>query len=188
MSHPKEQTEDELAPTQTENYRVGQTKTVAELAELDKEDESLQRWKQSLGIGSTAGSSVPKAVILKSLFLSSPTKSSPISLDLSKGPMTIKEGVEYSVGITFTVQGEIVSGLKFIQVVKRAGVTVDRSEEMIGSYGPQEAPYTKVFPSEESPSGMLARAGTNNVRSRIVDDDGHVWLDFEWAFKLAKDW
>ena len=48
--------------------------------------------------------------------------------------MTIKEGAEYSVGITFlwvndlvlyddiSVEGEIVSGLKFLQVVKRAGV------------------------------------------------------------------
>lgn len=37
--------------------------------------------------------------------------------------VTIKEGVEYSVGIKFRVKSEIVSGLKYLQVVKRAGVT-----------------------------------------------------------------
>ena len=46
---------------------------------------------------------------------------------------------------------------------------------MLGSYGPQERPYTKNFDSEESPSGMLARSGSYNVRSRVVDDDGEVY-------------
>lgn len=38
-------------------------------------------------------------------------------------PVSIKEGAEYSVGIKFVVKNEIVSGLKYLQVVKRAGVT-----------------------------------------------------------------
>lgn len=79
---------------------------------------------------------------------------------------------------------------------------------MLGSYGPHpkgEA-YIKDFDAEESPSGMLARSGTYTVRSRVVDDDGEVyagkfghhiiytqWLisfgiDWEWSFKLAKEW
>jgi len=37
------------------------------------------------------------------------------------------------------------------------------------------------FASEESPSGMLARSGSYVVRSRVIDDDAHVWLDFEWG-------
>ena len=49
--------------------------------------------------------------MLKTLFLTSPTLSSSISIDLTQAPgelaklkkdlLTIKEGVEYSVGITF---------------------------------------------------------------------------------------
>lgn len=46
---------------------------------------------------------------------------------------------------------------------------------------------------------MLARSGSYVVRSRVVDDDQHVWLDFEWGewagravltegFKLGKEW
>lgn len=48
---------------------------------------------------------------------------------------------------------------------------------MLGSYAPHpkgEA-YTTNFPEEESPSGMLARSGTYNVKSRVVDDDGEVY-------------
>jgi Rho GDP-dissociation inhibitor len=37
------------------------------------------------------------------------------------------------------------------------------------------------FASEESPSGMLARSGGYVVKSRIIDDDKKVWLDFEWG-------
>ncbi|WVF67431.1 hypothetical protein IAT40_002187 [Kwoniella sp. CBS 6097] len=198
MSHPKEQTEDELAPTETEGYKVGQSKTVAELAALDQEDESLQRWKASLGLGTAGGGGGSKKVVLKTLFLQSPTLPKQITIDLTQGPaelaklkkepLTIKEGVEYSVGITFTVENEIVSGLKYLQVVKRTGITVDKTEAMLGSYGPQEAAYTKVFASEESPSGMIARSGSYVVRSRVIDDDKHVWLDFEWGFKLGKEW
>ncbi|WVQ90506.1 hypothetical protein IAS59_004286 [Cryptococcus gattii] len=158
----------------------GQSKTVAELAALDQEDESLQRWKQSLGIGAGAPGGGEKRVVLKSLFLSPKM--------LLQSSKRIQEGVEYSVGITFVIENEIVSGLKYLQVVKRSGLTVDKTEAMLGSYGPQQEPYTKVFASEESPSGMLARSGTYVVRSRVMDDDNTIWLDFEWGFKLGKEW
>lgn len=46
------------------------------------------------------------------------------------------------------------------------GLAVDKLEEMIGSYGPRAEPYEKRFAQEEAPSGMLARGGTNVVRSR----------------------
>ncbi|AAW44709.2 Rho GDP-dissociation inhibitor 1, putative [Cryptococcus deneoformans JEC21] len=193
-----QQPEDELAPTRTEGYKLGHSKTVAELAALDQDDESLQRWKQSLGIAAGASAGGEKRVVLKSLFLSSPTLPSEITIDLTqskdalaklkKDPVTIKEGVEYSVGITFMIENEIVSGLKYLQVVKRSGITVDKTEAMLGSYGPQPEPFTKVFASEESPSGMLARSGTYVVRSRVIDDDNTIWLDFEWGFKLGKEW
>ena len=46
---------------------------------------------------------------------------------------------------------------------------------MLGSYAPAPTPYTKNFEPEESPSGMLARSGSYNVRSRVVDDDGEIY-------------
>ncbi|KAH8080515.1 putative Rho GDP-dissociation inhibitor 1 [Filobasidium floriforme] len=200
--------DDELVPSTTEGYKVGQSKTVAELADLDKEDESLQRWKASLGLAGAQGgpaegkaslSNPSKQVVPQTLFLESPTLKKPLVLDLTQGatalatrfkknPLVIKEGVDYSVGITFSVEGQIVSGLKYLQVVKRAGLSLDKMEAMIGSYGPARDPYQKIFAAEESPSGMLARSGSYDVRSRIIDDDNKTWLDFEWSFKIAKEW
>jgi RHO protein GDP dissociation inhibitor len=54
---------------------------------------------------------------------------------------------------------------------------VDKLEQMLGSYAPHKdgEPYTKNFDPEDSPSGMLARSGTYNVRSRVIDDDGEIY-------------
>lgn len=59
--------------------------------------------------------------------------------------------------LPYRIQHEVVSGLKYLQVVKRKGIRVDKTEEMIGSYGPNVEPYEKKFQLEEAPSGMLAR-------------------------------
>ncbi|POW14607.1 hypothetical protein PSTT_02789 [Puccinia striiformis] len=132
-----------------------------------------------------------------SLSLHSPDLTTPIVMDLTnpelllkykKEPITIKEGAEYSVEISFKVEGGVISGVKYLQVVKRAGVKLDKLESMIGSYGPSTDLHVKRFVSEEAPSGMLARSGTYTARSRVIDDDGTVWTDFEWSFKIGKEW
>ncbi|KAI6105704.1 immunoglobulin E-set [Pisolithus sp. B1] len=195
--------QDDLKPTFTPGYKPGAAKTAAEYAQLDAEDESLARWKASLGItpGATGGdTSGPKVTVL-TLELDSPTLPPGKKLvfdladsvrlaDLKKNPVIIKEGVEYNVRITFKVNHSIISGVRYIQVVKRAGVRVEKLEQMLGSYGPSPdgKPYAKNFDPEESPSGLLARSGSYNVRSRVVDDDGEVYADWDWSFKLAKEW
>lgn len=48
---------------------------------------------------------------------------------------------------------------------------------MLGSYGPSPdgKPYERPnFHTEESPSGLIARQGTYNVRSKFIDDDGEI--------------
>ncbi|KAJ3488737.1 hypothetical protein NLI96_g2611 [Meripilus lineatus] len=193
----QKQEEDEFAISNTPGYKLGAKKTVDELANLDAEDESLARWKASLGIvpgAAAADSSGPKVTVL-TLELRSPTlpPGKRLAMDVqnasvAKDPFVIKEGVEYNVRITFKVNHSIISGVRYVQVVKRAGIRVDKLEQMLGSYGPQPNPYTKDFDPEESPSGMLARSGSYSVRSRVVDDDGEVYADWEWSFKLAKEW
>ncbi|WWD02318.1 hypothetical protein V865_000357 [Kwoniella europaea PYCC6329] len=173
MSHPQEATEDDLAPTETQGYKVGQSKTVAELAALDQEDESLQRWKASLGLAASGGAGGNKKVVLNTLFLSSPTLSKDISIDLTQPAADLAK----------LKKEPWCRILRWYYFYRR-----ERNQAMLGSYGPQPAPYTKVFASEESPSGMLARSGTYSVRSRVTDDDNDIWLDFEWSFKLAKEW
>ncbi|QRV76439.1 Rho GDP-dissociation inhibitor [Ceratobasidium sp. AG-Ba] len=197
MSAPQDDHEDDLAPTTTAGYKVGQKKTVDEYAQLDANDESLNRWKASLGIG--AGGSGGSKVVLQQLVLTSPTlpPGKEVSLDLTdqqaiaatkKTPIVIKEGVEYNVGLKFKIDNEVVSGLRYIHVVKRAGIKVDKLEQMIGSYGPKPETQSVTFITEESPSGMIARSGTYEVASRVYDDDKRTHADFVWYFKLAKEW
>jgi len=193
---------DDLKPTTTPGYKPGAAKSADEYAKLDAEDESLARWKASLGIvpGFEASASGPKVTVL-TLELASPTlppgkhiafdlKDTARLADTKKHPIMIKEGVEYNVRITFKVNHSIISGVRYIQLVKRAGIKVDKLEQMLGSYGPSPTgePYVKNFDPEESPSGMVARSGTYNVRSRVVDDDGEVYAEWEWSFKLGKEW
>ncbi|THV08703.1 E set domain-containing protein [Dendrothele bispora CBS 962.96] len=202
MSSHEEDHED-LKPTNTPGYKPTAAKTAEEYANLDANDESLARWKASLGItaGAPSGDTTGPKLSILNLELTSPTlpAGKTISLDVNnkeqladtkKNPVTIKEGVEYSVRIVFKVNHSIISGVRYIQVVKRAGVKVDKLEQMLGSYGPSPdgKPYTKDFDPEESPSGMLARSGSYAVKSRVVDDDGNIYADFEWHFKLAKEW
>jgi len=195
--------QDDLAPSATPGYQLSAPKTAEELAQLDAEDESLKRWKASLGIvpGETgATASGPKLTVL-TLELDSPTlppgkkiifqlSDTAKLADTKHHPIAIKEGVEYNVRITFKVNHSIISGVRYVQLVKRAGLKVDKMEQMLGSYGPNPSgdPYTKNFEPDESPSGMIARSGSYNVRSRVVDDDGEVYADWEWCFKLTKEW
>ncbi|KAJ1934234.1 rho GDP dissociation inhibitor [Linderina macrospora] len=106
---------------------------------------------------------------------------------LSKRTIVIKEGISYSLTIRFKIQHDVVAGLKFLQGVKRKGIPVDRSEEMLGSYGPNSAPYEKQFQAEETPSGMLAR-GKYAVKSKFIDDDKTVHLEWDWTMEIKKSW
>ncbi|KIO23212.1 hypothetical protein M407DRAFT_244850 [Tulasnella calospora MUT 4182] len=191
----------DLQPTFAEGFKLGAEKSVDEYAELDKNDESLNRWKASLGIGApgAAAASGPKVTVL-SLSLKSSTLPADKVMDLSnpavvetykKNPFNIKEKVEYNVVIKFRVNHGIVSGLRYMHAVKAAKMTVDTVEEMIGSYGPKPdgSAHEVTLPTDESPGGMVARAaGTYTVTSKIVDDDRQEYAKFQWSFKLTKDW
>ncbi|KAJ3992269.1 immunoglobulin E-set [Lentinula boryana] len=194
---------EDLRPSNTPGYKPSAAKTAEEYAKLDAEDESLARWKASLGLtaASSGNASGPKVTVLTLELVSSTLPAGKtISIDLSdpakvaaetkKNPVVIKEGIEYNVRIKFRVNHSIISGVRYIQVVKRAGVKVDKMEQMLGSYGPStnSDPYVKNFDPEESPSGMIARSGTYTVKSRVVDDDGEIYADWEWQFKLGKEW
>ncbi|KAI9028580.1 immunoglobulin E-set [Hyaloraphidium curvatum] len=191
--------EDELKPSDA-GYQITAKKSVQEYANLDAEDESLRKWKESLGIKGDAAPAGPKddprKVVVLSLALEVPGRqdvvmdvSSPAAiakLQASK-PIVIKEGATYQLKLRFKIQHEIVTGLKYLHVVKRLGVAVDKAEEMVGSYGPQEAAYEKKFPAEEAPSGMMAR-GTYDVRSAFIDDDKVRHLEWAWKMEIKKDW
>lgn len=58
---------------------------------------------------------------------------------------------------------------------------------MFGSFAPREEVYSYTSPPEEAPSNFLHR-GKYNVSSAIVDDDGHIYLKWNWILEIAKDW
>jgi len=55
----------------------------------------------------------------------------PSGLDVLRNPITIKEGAEYRVRVRFRVQHDVISGLKYLQVVKRKGIRVDKMDVMM---------------------------------------------------------
>jgi Rho GDP-dissociation inhibitor len=168
---------------------------------LDSNDESLRKWKESLGISggpTISDPNDPRKVIIQALALEVQGRPDAV-LDLAdpaaiekmkEKPFTIKEGTTFRMRAKFKVQHEVLSGLKYVQAVKRKGIRVSKDEEMLGSYGPntEATPYyEKRFHPDEAPSGMLAR-GHYDAVSQFIDDDKNIHLKFEWSFDIKKDW
>lgn len=108
----------------------------------DENDESLQRYKASLGLGGgkdLSDPNDPRVCIIKALTMESPGRD-PVVIDLTapgsletlkKKTFRIKEGATFTMTAQFKVQHEILSGLHYVQAVKRKGIRVSKSDEMI---------------------------------------------------------
>jgi len=179
-------------------YKPPPEKTIEEILETDKEDESLQKYKEKLLGEAKVGTVIvepddPRKVIVKKLALCVAERPD-LELDLTgnisqlkKQVFTIKEGVSYRIRIDFIVQREIVHGLKYIQKTYRMGMPVDKMTHMVGSYPPKVEMQSYTTPAEDAPSGMMAR-GSYTVQSLFTDDDKHEHLKWEWSFEIKKDW
>ncbi|KAI1367305.1 rho GDP dissociation inhibitor [Xylaria arbuscula] len=194
--------ENDHLPEETKGYKLSQPKqSLAEYDKMDENDESLQRYKKSLGLGGgkdISDPNDPRVCIIQSLTMESAGRP-PVTIDLSQpgsentlkdNPFKIKEGAKFTMVASFRVQHEILSGLHYVQTVKRKGIRVSKDSEMLGSYAPNtdnQPVYTKRFQEEEAPSGMIAR-GHYNAVSTFVDDDKKTHLQFEWSFDISKDW
>lgn len=197
--------EDDLVPEQVSGYTVGEKKTIAEYTKLDAEDESLAKWKASLGLTDDAAPYPVKAgdkrkvvIVEMSLVFPDQPQLEPIIINLEDADgntisgkeikFSIKEKSIYQFQIKFRVQGEIITGLKYLHLVKKSHIRVDKVEEPLGSYAPntKDKPYyEKVFAEVEAPSGMLAR-GSYSAITKFIDDDLTVHLSFPWSFTITK--
>lgn len=180
---------------ETVNYKPPAQKSVKEIHDLDKDDESLRKYKEALlGSGITeADPSVPNVQVTR-MSLVCESSPNPLTLDLQgdletfkKQAFVLKEGVEYRIKISFKVNREIVSGLKYVQQTYRKGMKLDKTDYMVGSYGPRPAEYDFLTAMEEAPKGVMAR-GNYVIKSKFTDDDKHDHLSWEWNLNIKKDW
>nr|CAD2189201.1 unnamed protein product [Meloidogyne enterolobii] len=177
----------------TASYLIPARKSVVELLEADKEDESLRKYKETL-LPAEDGPIVvdpsnPNNVIVKriSLVVDGEVKHSmdlPASTDFT---FSVKEGCAYKIRFEFHVQREIVSGLKYLHKVTRLGIAVTKECYMLGSFAPRHEIYCCDTPLEEAPSGLISR-GKYRVRSLISDDDKNRWLEWSWNIDIDKNW
>jgi Rho GDP-dissociation inhibitor len=201
MSSSKDDDKD-LLPDQTEGFKVGAKKTMDEIEKMDADDEAMQRYKRSLGVGGEgkdlSDPNDPRHCIILSLSMETEGRD-PVTIDLATPeavkalkdkPFRIKEGSKFNMVAKFKVQHEVLSGLHYVQIVKRKGIRVSKDQEMIGSFPINtdlKPVHSKRFADEDAPSGMMAR-GHYTALSTFVDDDKTRHLEFEWSFDIAKDW
>ncbi|NP_001004847.1 rho GDP-dissociation inhibitor 1 [Xenopus tropicalis] len=177
------------------DYKPPAQKSIKEIQELDEDDESLRKYKEAL-LGPVPASTDPGApnVMVTKLTLLCDCAPLPLELDLTgdlekfkKQSFTLKEGVEYRIKISFKVNKEIVSGLKYQQQTYRKGVRLDQTSYMVGSYGPRVDEYEFLTPIEEAPKGMLAR-GCYSIKCLFTDDDKSKHLSWEWNLHIKNEW
>lgn len=192
----------DLQPESIPGFKVGEKRTIQEYTKLDENDESLKKWKQSLGLNT--GELLPvipgdkRKVVIISMTLQIKGEN-PVVINLEnekdyaslkdkKISFKIKEKSLYKLIIKFKVQYEIITGLKYLQGVKKAGITVDKAQEPMGSFAPNTVTkpfYEKEFEEVEAPSGFLAR-GSYSAVSKFVDDDKTEHLLLPWSFQITK--
>ncbi|XP_072998343.1 rho GDP-dissociation inhibitor 1-like [Typha latifolia] len=163
--------------------------------EMDKDDESLRRWKEQL-LGSVDLSNVgedpdPEVQILD-LTILTPERPNlvlpiPFKRDTKGYAFGLKDGSRYRLKFSFVVSNNIVSGLRYTNTVWKTGVRVENTKVMLGTFSPQKEPYTYELEEETTPSGLFAR-GSYSARTKFVDDDGKCYLDMSYYFEIRKDW
>ncbi|KAG8545305.1 hypothetical protein GDO81_021098 [Engystomops pustulosus] len=187
--------EDDLVDETDLNYKAPEKKSLQEIQELDKDDESLIKYKQAL-LGKPPAAVDPNApnVQVTQMSLMCDEAPGPITMDLTgnvallkEQTFVLKEGVTYRVKITFKVNKDIVSGLRYVQNTVRKGIPVDKETHMVGSYGPRAEAYEFLTPPEEAPKGMMVR-GQYHIKSWFTDDDKSNHLRWEWNLVIKKEW
>lgn len=194
--------EDDLVHENAEGYNVTEKKTIQEYTQLDAHDESLAKWKASLGLAADSKPFPVKAgdkrtVVIVDMRLEFPDdpKMEPIHFCTEDDngvtineKIVVKEKANTEMVIKFRVQHEIITGLRYFHSVKKTGIRVDKVEEPLGSYAPNtvDTPfYEKRFEAVEMPLGMLGRGNYTGL-AKFVDDDKTVHLTFTWNFSVVK--
>ncbi|KAH6778190.1 hypothetical protein C2S52_006284 [Perilla frutescens var. hirtella] len=100
---------------------------------------------------------------------------------------TLKEGTDYRLKFSFIVSNNVVSGLKYVNTLWKAGIRVDRTTVILGSYSPQEKAYEIELVEETLPCGLLVR-GCYSARTKVTDTEGKCYMDTNYCFNIQKNW
>ncbi|XP_011851021.1 PREDICTED: rho GDP-dissociation inhibitor 1 isoform X1 [Mandrillus leucophaeus] len=158
------------------NYKPPAQKSIQEIQELDKDDESLRKYKEAL-LGRVAVSADPNVpnVVVTGLTLVCSSAPGPLELDLTgdlesfkKQSFVLKEGVEYRIKISFRVNREIVSGMKYIQHTYRKGVKIDKTDYMTTTR-PTTCPGSGISPSRRTGRTEPSQRQAGQTDGRTTD-------------------
>lgn len=181
-----------------ENYNPGQKIGLKMQLELDKDDESLRRWKERLLGNATIPGEAHKSeaeVEFQTLRIlvdgrqdiELPIRKTGAKVDEALAHFVLKEKAKYRLQFEFTVKNELAVGLLYSNRVWRLGRQVDKARVMLGVYAPQEEPYKFVTEEDTTPHGMMAR-GHYTAKTLFSDDDGKVYLEYNYKFDIRKEW
>jgi len=167
--------------------------SLKEQIELDKDDDSLRRWKEKLlgCLESDLNGQMEPEVKFHSVGIISDEFgeiTTPLPVDENQrghALFTLREGSHYRLKLTFSVQHNIVSGLRYSNTVWKGGLQVDQSKGMLGTFAPQRESYVYTLDEETTPSGALAR-GTYMARLKFEDDDNRCYLELKYSFEIKK--
>jgi len=183
----------EAPEEEDDGYKVAQRVSVAEIMNKDKDDESLQKYKQAL-LGDVKDITIDandKRQVFFDKFILLVEGQKPLELDpskLSKDELafSLVEGTKYSLKVVFRVQRDVVFGLKKQDIITRKGIKVDKSLEMMGAFKPSAKEIHEYkFPEQTTPSGMMTR-GKYVAKTTFLDDDNNKHLAFEYGFQIVK--
>lgn len=182
-------------------YVAPEKKQIDEYVKLDYHDESLRKWKESLGLTTGATRTIGDPNDKRNLVLLSITSyiegEEPIVVDFTDeeqltnmqyNPIKIKQKATYYLKIRFRVQHEIITGLHYYQVNKRRGITLNKIREVCGAYAPNtpDRPFYEFsLPKRIVPGGFLLR-GTYKAQTFLKDDDNVIHIAFPWLFEIAR--
>uniref|UniRef100_A0A8C6KI47 Rho GDP dissociation inhibitor (GDI) gamma n=1 Tax=Nothobranchius furzeri TaxID=105023 RepID=A0A8C6KI47_NOTFU len=174
------------------NYNPPAQKSLQEIQEMDKDDESLVKYKQTL-LGPEAKNtdlSGPNVRVTR-LALLCDDAPEPITMDLTgtaleEKSFTLQEGVKYRLKVYFKV-----GWIKSIFLYHLFCILPLPPESsmvcMMGSYGPRAEEQEFLCPADETPKGLMSR-GQYQIKSCFVDDDKNAYLSWGWNINISKEW
>ncbi|EGW32652.1 uncharacterized protein SPAPADRAFT_61717 [Spathaspora passalidarum NRRL Y-27907] len=104
--------------------------------------------------------------------------------DVDSIHIKIPGGKKYIMEMHFVIMNRKLENFRYIQVVKKAGITVRTREVEIGSYEPGDEVYVKKFPEDDSPGGFFSRGHYGANSTYYAGDE--MLVSNDWTLEIVK--